>query len=541
MSGEIAMDVEPVVAGVPQAFLIGAEDFKEDQLAGALGPDFRVGFERAKAQDLTFFDTFEWGVWFREALLYESAGTFHLARLEGGWIGQELCAEEVREASPGFVWDFHNPCLRAELEQPLGLRRIVPIAEFRIVRRLAELSNASGKIVCRFELATLFPVNHPRSPFCRLCRILPLRGYEDQGARVRKALLASGCSVFAEGPMPSYLRRLGNSPRRYTIRPAFGLTPGLPAREAVLRIVRRMLDLVAENEPGIVRDQDTEFLHDYRICLRKIRSVITLIDGVFPAETTARLKKILSGLARATNRLRDLDVCLLARGEYAGHLPAALRPALEPMFADFEAERAVELAAVVRHLKSSPCRRRMRELAALFDKDCGLPPSQHSDAAVGPLVFKRIFKRYRKIRNVEGELGADTPDEAVHEVRIQGKKLRYLMEFFSELLPAGDSAPLEKGLRRLQNRLGNFNDFSVHQKFFLEYWSRKKDEPGLASELPLALGGLITALYLRQQEQRKDIQSALAAFCGREVSGAFKRTFKPVIPPAPAGPPAEAA
>ncbi len=534
------MDADAVDAVEAGALLLGSDGFQEDRLAEVIGEGFRVGFERSRVQAATFFDTFEWGVWFRDALLYESAGTFHLVRREGGWIGEELCAGAVGEASPGFARDFHSPLLRGALEEALGLRRIVPIVQFRIALRPGSVSNEAGKIVCRFELATLFPGNHPRSPFCHLCRVLPLRGYGRECALLRAALLASGCAPLAEGPIPAYLRRLGNNPRRYTIRPAFGLTPGLPAREAVITIVRRMLDLVAENEPGILRDQDTEFLHDYRICLRKIRSVITLIDGVFPEETTARLKKILSGLARSTNRLRDLDVCLLARGEYVRSLPPVLRPALEPMFADFETARAAEHSAVVHRLKSPPFRRRLRELAAAFDKDTLLPASSHSDEAVGPLVFKRILKRYRKIRDAAVPPGADTPDEAVHELRIQTKRLRYLLEFFSELLPAGETAPLEKSLRRLQNRLGDFNDCSVHQKFFLEYWDGRRDGPAPASGLPLALGGLVTALYLRQQEQRSGIQSALAAFCGREVSGAFKRTFKPALPPAPTGPPVEA-
>ncbi len=82
------------------------------------------------------------------------------------------------------------------------------------------------------------------------------------------------------------------------------------------------------------------------------------------------------------------------------------------------------------------------------------------------------------------------PDEAVHQVRIQCKKLRYLVEFFSELLPAEETEHIEKQLRRLQNTLGLFNDYSVQQRSLLSYWERKRKEPATTRNLPWRSAGL---------------------------------------------------
>jgi CHAD domain-containing protein len=73
------------------------------------------------------------------------------------------------------------------------------------------------------------------------------------------------------------LRQQGTAPRQYTLRPAFDLAPELPARETARRIIHKILGISRQNEAGIIDDIDTEFLHDYRICLRKIRSVLSLI------------------------------------------------------------------------------------------------------------------------------------------------------------------------------------------------------------------------------------------------------------------------
>ena len=94
-------------------------------------------------------------------------------------------------------------------------------------------------------------------------------------------------------------------------------------------------------------------------------------------------------------------------------------------------------------------------------------------------------------------MGSDTPDEALHKVRIHCKKLRYLIEFFSELLPEGETEQIEKQLRRLQTCLGLFNDCSVQQRALLDYWERKRKETGNHEELALSIGGLVAASQSR--------------------------------------------
>src|ERR1035438_10125081 len=96
------------------------------------------------------------------------------------------------------------------------------------------------------------------------------------------------------------------------------------------------------------------------------------------------------------------------------------------------------------------------------------------------------------------------------------------MEFFSELFPRDEGSTMQKFLRQLQNRIGEFNDSSVQQKSLLSYWEQKK--PG--ADIALGLGGLVTILYQRQQQTRGLIERALEDFCGGSTAAVFKRTFK---------------
>ncbi len=67
----------------------------------------------------------------------------------------------------------------------------------------------------------------------------------------------------------------------------------------------------------------------------------------------------------------------------------------------------------------------------------------------------------------------DTEDEVVHQLRINCKKLRYLMEFFAPLFPENEIKTLIKALKLLQDNLGNFNDYSVQQIFLRQVLNEK--------------------------------------------------------------------
>src|SRR6185369_7776489 len=97
-----------------------------------------------------------------------------------------------------------------------------------------------------------------------------------------------GAETSGDGPLKVLLQHANCVPQKYTLRPPFGLEMDTLAREAVGRIVRTILEIAMRNVPGILNDLDTEFLHDYRICLRKIRSLLSLVKGVYPAGETQR-------------------------------------------------------------------------------------------------------------------------------------------------------------------------------------------------------------------------------------------------------------
>jgi CHAD domain-containing protein len=162
------------------------------------------------------------------------------------------------------------------------------------------------------------------------------------------------------------------------------------------------------------------------------------------------------------------------------------------------------------------------DVERFFAAPADLPETGVSQEPAGPLIARRIYKRYKRIVKIERSLGSDTPDEVLHMVRIHCKKLRYLIEFFSEVLPKGETEQIEKPLRRLQTCLGLFNDCSVQQRALLDYWERKRKETGNHERLALAIGGLIALLHHGQQAQRDRFHDTLDDFCSPQIARAVK-------------------
>ena len=192
------------------------------------------------------------------------------------------------------------------------------------------------------------------------------------------------------------------------------------------------------------------------------------------------------------------------------------------MFEEFSAERESEARRISSHLRSAATRRLLREIEDYFSEQASHDPSPAAEQAIGPLIYRRIYKRYRKIRASAAVIGIDSADETVHLLRIECKKLRYLLEFFAEIMPKQESADILAPLRKLQSRLGDFNDASVQRKTVATYWEETKP----AADIALGLGGLVSVLYHRQQEARSLIKRELENFRGASTAAIFKRVFK---------------
>lgn len=416
-----------------------------------------------------------------------------------------------------FVADLDDGPVKAALGHVPPLRSLLAGASGRLGRRDLAVTDDEGKTRVRARLTTLRPDDG--GPALTVAALQGLRGYDGALDRLRDHL--QGAADAAPGPWSRMLMPPGDP---YVAKPDIPVAEDDAAWRVATDIIATYLDVARRNEDGIIADHDTEFLHDYRVALRKVRSVLSLFRGVYADDATAGLKAAASGLMAPTGRLRDLDVYLLARDDYFAMLPASLHEGLELMFGALEKDRRAAHRRMARHLRAAPYRTQMADLQSALA--AGPPKGPLADDAVGGYARGLIWKRYRKVCRIARAIDADTPDEQVHALRIACKKLRYLMEFFAPLVPASALKPVLKPLKRLQDNLGLFNDYSVQQDFLRDFMDRQAPS-GDRRDLVLAqsIGALIAVLHERQREERARIMETFARFDGPRIRERARSLF----------------
>jgi CHAD domain-containing protein len=116
--------------------------------------------------------------------------------------------------------------------------------------------------------------------------------------------------------------------------------PDEPFGVAARRILPvRASELVAQ-VPGVRRADDIEHLHDLRVAARRLRAVLEVFEGAFPAR---RHRALLRDVKERTDHMgdaRDLDVQLAFLDDFLEAAAPAERPGVEWLVATLRAERA---------------------------------------------------------------------------------------------------------------------------------------------------------------------------------------------------------
>jgi CHAD domain-containing protein len=301
----------------------------------------------------------------------------------------------------------------------------------------------------------------------------------------------------------------------------------MPAEEAGRAIHRLLLDTVLRNENGVRRDLDTEFLHDFRVATRRARCALAEMKQVFAAEAVQFLKQELKWLGTTTGPVRDMDVYLLKMDEYRAELPTDAGKHLEPLNDYLHRHHESERRKLIEALDGD----RYRELVARWKKFVERRPRDDASCPnlarpIFSLASERIWRTYRRVYKDGRAIDATTPADALHELRIMCKRLRYLLEFFRSLYPPEPMLQLIGALKQLQDNLGDFNDFEV-QQVKLRTFAEEMHEEGLASvDSLIAIGSLVQYLRQRQSEERERFAQCFKEFARRRQRALFRELFK---------------
>ena len=150
----------------------------------------------------------------------------------------------------------------------------------------------------------------------------------------------------------------------------------------------------------------------------------------------------------------------------------------------------------------------------------GLFTTSLASAAIIEVAGPRIVKANTTLRKRGAGISADAPAPLLHRLRIDGKRLRYLLEFFFDLYPSVTMTRFIKELKRLQDLLGNFNDTEVQLALIRDF---RDEHPSAAYDTPVKLIELLTE---RQHELRAEFSERFTDFTSEESRNLYNKTFK---------------
>lgn len=282
--------------------------------------------------------------------------------------------------------------------------------------------------------------------------------------------------------------------------------------QAFVAIIWSCLDQLQRNQRGVVEQTDPEFIHQMRVALRRLRSVLSLFSTVVPRASWEAWAAELRWLAEELGAARDWDV-----------LEEELLP---PLLAHLQERQP--LTYLPKRVKAERLKARRRARAAVLSPRCGVlvltierwlgarawrettaPDTSASaeqlallDSAIRPLAEMLLDRRHEQLRR-RGRHLARLSDEKRHQVRVTAKKLRYAAEFFATLYSRKDSRKAARNylaaLVAVQDVLGALNDDATALRHAAQLCTTARD-PRCREEAGILTGW--SASSMRQQLQQ---------------------------------------
>lgn len=376
------------------------------------------------------------------------------------------------------------------------------VAVFRGARPLAS-----------FSVLEVEATNGSGASLARLATLIEATGYVTPEPRSKEEIARQYVAQAAEDPSHR-LPRVPTSP---------GVKADDSLGEAGRKVLRMHLARMLSFEAGTRSGEDAEDLHKMRVATRRMRGAWRVFEGAYRPKVQGRYVGELRSIAGALGVVRDIDVLLEDLDAHLAKLPTPGRDAMEPLRQAWRRQREVARAHLIARLDSRQYRQFVEDYLDFTESPGvgGILTPMGQPGLVRDTAGSRILAAYEHVRAYQTIITwADVP--TLHALRIEAKRLRYTLEYFSEVLPVA-SRKLIATVTEMQDHLGLMNDADVAATAIREWLNL--NAPTLPAASREAIG-----LYLDSREA--DVERLRRSFrpLWRRITGqAFRRALGPAV------------
>ncbi|MFZ1864037.1 MAG: CHAD domain-containing protein [Polyangiales bacterium] len=230
--------------------------------------------------------------------------------------------------------------------------------------------------------------------------------------------------------------------------------------EAARRLALKALSTARAAERRLDDRLDPEALHDFRVAIRRLRSVLRAYGPQLEDAVSKKDRKRLRAIQRATGGGREAEVALEWLTKQQGDLAPEHLAGVNWLSASLLERRRACAKAL-----DTAVREEFRRIAAKLEERLAIMRSEqnllseHSHASFARTLANMTEAHATDLLVQLGQIARVDDAERLHQARIMGKRLRYLLEPIRAYVP--EAQAVVKRSKGLQDLLGHLNDIHV--------------------------------------------------------------------------------
>jgi CHAD domain-containing protein len=283
---------------------------------------------------------------------------------------------------------------------------------------------------------------------------------------------------------------------------------------------------------------DSQALHDFRVALRRLRSILRAYRSVLGDSVSSKIRRRLSRLAEASGVCRDAEVRLQWISEIREESHPADAPGLAWVERHLRRERRAGDRILDRELKRhfTGLARRLR---SRLMRHCGTRKRRETPAvpAMREVMSQTLLELTSTLRERLDEPTRAGGVRALHLARIASKRLRYVLEPLAEgrFASPRDARVAVRGVTRLaslQGELGKINDARLFKRWLRD---RIADDSPLPAPLNAELRGVRRLLDKQAATSYASVRRPASRRRLDAVLRAIQESAKAMVPQRPSG------
>lgn len=210
--------------------------------------------------------------------------------------------------------------------------------------------------------------------------------------------------------------------------------------------------------------EQAEAVHQMRVASRRMRAALAVCDRVFPKKRRLAWREEIRRVTRSLGAARDLDVQIEFLNKYLAEADRDSRPGAERLLLRLNQRRDKlhrRVVAAMDRIEKSDAVADMADRLHTAIVTANQQGAADRDPALYDQARRQITQRLDDLMAYRTYVDRPKMTEALHEMRVVAKRLRYTLEVFAPLYDNDGLAPAISAARKLQNRLGDLHDCDI--------------------------------------------------------------------------------